>query len=117
MRLNRNAVAVAAPVKTPRNRASLRRSRSSLLPAVQITVGAVGAYAFAEQVLGHEGPLFAATSALIALNCNKPIFVFDEVTEVRFLRACDPWTFAIQFTLAKTTDVPFARFKSDGMRV
>lgn len=54
-----------------RSRVGLRRSRSSLLPAVQITVGAVGAYAFAEQVLGHEGPLFAATSALIALGFSR----------------------------------------------
>lgn len=54
-----------------RSRVGLRRSRSSLLPAVQITVGAVGAYAFAEQVLGHEGPLFAATSSLIALGFSR----------------------------------------------
>lgn len=54
-----------------RSRVGLRRSRSSLFPAVQITVGAVGAYAFAEQVLGHEDPLFAATSALIALGFSR----------------------------------------------
>ncbi len=36
-----------------------------------MTVGAVGAYAFAEYVLGHEGPLFAATSAMIALGFTR----------------------------------------------
>lgn len=54
-----------------RFRVGLRRSWTSLLPSVQITVGAVGAYAFAEQVLGHEGPLFAATSSLIALGFSR----------------------------------------------
>ncbi|MHA7248549.1 FUSC family protein [Arthrobacter tecti] len=54
-----------------RSRVGLRRSQSSVLPAVQITVCAVGAYAFAEQVLGHEGPLFAATSSLIALGFSR----------------------------------------------
>ncbi|WP_323959985.1 FUSC family protein [Arthrobacter sp. JZ12] len=54
-----------------RSRVGFRRSRTSLLPSVQITVGAVGAYAFAEQVLGHEGPLFAATSSLIALGFSR----------------------------------------------
>ncbi|HEY8293885.1 MAG TPA: FUSC family protein [Micrococcaceae bacterium] len=54
-----------------RTRTGLRRSRNSLLPAIQMTVGAVGAYAFAEFVLGHTGPLFAATSALIALGFSR----------------------------------------------
>lgn len=47
------------------------RSRNSLVPAVQMTVCAVGAYAFAEYVLGHSGPLFAATSSLIALGFSR----------------------------------------------
>jgi len=42
-----------------------------LLPAVQMTACAVGAYAFAEYVLGHTGPLFAATSSLIALGFSR----------------------------------------------
>lgn len=50
-----------------RTRVGLHRGRNSLLPAAQMTVGAVGAYTFAEDVLGHQGPLFAATSAVIAL--------------------------------------------------
>lgn len=43
------------------------RMRESLVPALQMTFCAVGAYTFAELVLGHVGPLFAATSSLIAL--------------------------------------------------
>ncbi len=42
-----------------------------MLPAAQMTAAAVGAYAFAEFVLGHKGPLFAATSALIALGFSR----------------------------------------------
>lgn len=49
------------------------RSRNSLVPAIQMTFGAVGAYAFAEYVLGHTGPLFAATSALIALGFSRDL--------------------------------------------
>ena len=36
-----------------------------------MTACAVGAYAFAEYVLGHTGPLFAATSSLIALGFSR----------------------------------------------
>ncbi|GER24081.1 hypothetical protein NCCP1664_25760 [Zafaria cholistanensis] len=49
-----------------RTRVGILRVRSSLLKIVHITVGAVAAYWFAEEVLGHEEPLFAATSAMIA---------------------------------------------------
>jgi uncharacterized membrane protein YgaE (UPF0421/DUF939 family) len=54
-----------------RVRTGFIRSRKSLLPAVQMTACAVGAYAFAEYVLGHTGPLFAATSSLIALGFSR----------------------------------------------
>ncbi|MGM7776409.1 FUSC family protein [Arthrobacter sp. KNU-44] len=54
-----------------RLRTGLVRSRNSLVPAVQMTVCAVGAYAFAEYILGHSGPLFAATSSLIALGFSR----------------------------------------------
>ena len=54
-----------------RLRTGLIRSRNSLVPAVQMTACAVGAYAFAEFVLGHSGPLFAATSSLIALGFSR----------------------------------------------
>jgi integrase len=32
----------------------------------------------------------------------KPIFVFDPETELKFLQRCNPWEFAVHFTLAKT---------------
>jgi len=54
-----------------RVRTGFIRSRKSLLPAIQMTACAVGAYAFAEYVLGHTGPLFAATSSLIALGFSR----------------------------------------------
>jgi uncharacterized membrane protein YgaE (UPF0421/DUF939 family) len=54
-----------------RLRTGFVRSRNSLVPAVQMTVCAVGAYAFAEYILGHKGPLFAATSSLIALGFSR----------------------------------------------
>ena len=54
-----------------RVRTGLVRSRNSLVPAIQMTACAVGAYAFAEYVLGHSGPLFAATSSLIALGFSR----------------------------------------------
>ncbi|THJ65156.1 FUSC family protein [Arthrobacter echini] len=54
-----------------RTRIGFRRSSSSVVTALQMTVGAVGAYAFAEEVLGHEGPLFAATSSMIALGFSR----------------------------------------------
>ncbi|WP_417235577.1 FUSC family protein [Arthrobacter sp.] len=43
------------------------RVRVSLVQIIQITVCAVGAYWIAEKILGHQGPLFAATSAVVAL--------------------------------------------------
>ena len=54
-----------------RIRTGLIRSRNSFVPAIQMTVCAVGAYAFAEYVLGHSGPLFAATSSLISLGFSR----------------------------------------------
>ncbi|WP_427016136.1 FUSC family protein [Pseudarthrobacter sp. P1] len=56
---------------TTRARLGLRRSAMSVVPAIQMTVCAVGAYFVAEHVLGHVGPLFAATSALIALGFSR----------------------------------------------
>jgi uncharacterized membrane protein YgaE (UPF0421/DUF939 family) len=54
-----------------RARLGFRRSYQSILPAALITVCAVGAYFFSELVLGHKGPLFAATSAIIALGFTR----------------------------------------------
>ena len=54
-----------------RTRIGARRSAQSVVPAIQMTICAVGAYAFAEFVLGHSGPIFAATSSLIALGFSR----------------------------------------------
>jgi uncharacterized membrane protein YgaE (UPF0421/DUF939 family) len=53
---------------TSRARAGSRRVRISLPKIVLATFASVFSYWFAETVLGHDGPLFAATSALISLN-------------------------------------------------
>ncbi|MGF9663704.1 FUSC family protein [Arthrobacter crystallopoietes] len=54
-----------------RARTGFRRSRASFLAAVRITVCAVTAYVIAERILGHQGPLFAATSAVVALGFSS----------------------------------------------
>ena len=54
-----------------RSRIGFRRSSNSVVTALQMTVCAVGAYGFAEHVLGHSGPLFAATSSLISLGFSR----------------------------------------------
>ncbi len=50
-----------------RTRVGFSRSKASLFPAARMTLCAVAAYVIAEQLLGHEGPLFAATASLVAL--------------------------------------------------
>ncbi len=50
-----------------RSEQGLKRVRTGFLPAIQMTICGVSAYFFAHLVLGHSGPLFAATSALVAL--------------------------------------------------
>ncbi len=50
-----------------RNRVGMRRAQSSMPKIIQMTVCAILAYWIAERVLGHEGPIFAATSGLLAL--------------------------------------------------
>lgn len=54
-----------------RARSGASRVRSALIPAAISSLCAVLAYVFAELVLGHEDPLFAATAALIALGFNR----------------------------------------------
>ena len=71
------AMKPAAPLKNTwgfarrRSRVGLLRVRSSLPKIIQITVCAVGAYWIAEALLGHQGPLFAATSAMVALGFGR----------------------------------------------
>lgn len=54
-----------------RVRLGLRRSYSSVVPALLISICAVSAYYFSVLVLRHNGPLFAATSAIIALGFSR----------------------------------------------
>lgn len=58
-----------------RSRAGATRVRVSLPKIVLATVGSVFSYWFAEVVLNHPGPLFAATSALISLNFASTSYV------------------------------------------
>ena len=54
-----------------RARAGWMRTRSSAGHAALTTIAAVAAYWFAEAVLGHEGPLFAATATLVGLGWGR----------------------------------------------
>lgn len=54
-----------------RSKVGLQRSTDSLLPALTMTVCSVGAFYFASYVLGHSGPLFAATSAIVSLGFSR----------------------------------------------
>jgi uncharacterized membrane protein YgaE (UPF0421/DUF939 family) len=54
-----------------RARSGAARVRASLVPAAVSAVCAVLAFVFAELVLGHQDPLFAATAALISLGFNR----------------------------------------------
>ena len=49
-----------------------------------------------------ENPLGDLPLDRLSVEDAKPIFVFDAETELEFLNAADPWSFAIHFTLAKT---------------
>ncbi|MHA7209340.1 FUSC family protein [Arthrobacter sp. MDT1-65] len=67
----RQGVSATLAFLRKRSRIGLKRSSNSLIPALQMTVCAVGAYAFAEEILGHSGPLFAATSSMISLGFSR----------------------------------------------
>lgn len=64
------------------NRAGLGRVRSGFGQSLQITVAAVAAYLFAEHVLGHHGPLFAATSAIVSLGYGTASAHLRRILEV-----------------------------------
>lgn len=75
------ARAVARAVGT-RTGVGLARVRSGLLQSFQMTVAGVGAYVIAERLLGHEGPIFAATAALVSLGFAKGGLRYRRVLEV-----------------------------------
>lgn len=49
-----------------------------------------------------ENPFAGLGGKRLRIEDAKPIFVFDEETELKFLRAADGWGFAVHFLLAKT---------------
>ena len=65
-----------------RARAGGARLRGDILQALQLTVAAIGAFVFAENVLGHTGPIFAATAATVALGFSKGGQRYRRVLEV-----------------------------------
>ncbi|TKV28894.1 FUSC family protein [Arthrobacter sp. NamB2] len=67
----RQGVSAALAFLRKRSRIGFKRSSNSVVTALQMTLCAVGAYAFAEEVLGHNGPLFAATSSMISLGFSR----------------------------------------------
>ncbi|WP_144794830.1 aromatic acid exporter family protein [Kocuria palustris] len=58
------------------------RARGDVLQSLQLTAAAIGAFVFAEAVLGHTGPIFAATAATVALGFSKGGRRYRRVLEV-----------------------------------
>ena len=75
-------VRAAARALGSRTRVGLTRVRTGVLQSFQMTVAGVGAYVIAEQLLGHEGPIFAATAALVSLGFAKGGLRYRRVLEV-----------------------------------
>lgn len=65
-----------------RGRTGWVRMTAGYFQAVQMTVAAVGAYVIAERLLGHHGPIFAATAALVSLGYAKGGLRYRRVLEV-----------------------------------
>ncbi|MDO4255242.1 MAG: FUSC family protein [Kocuria sp.] len=65
-----------------RAQAGLLRVRAGFLQALQLTTAAVAAFVFSERVLGHQGPIFAATAATVALGFSKDGIRYRRVLEV-----------------------------------
>lgn len=47
--------------------AGMNRVREGFIQSLQIVVSGIGAYAFAQHILGHYEPIFAATAAIVSL--------------------------------------------------
>ena len=65
-----------------RVRTGWARMSAGFFQAVQMTVAAVSAYVIAERLLGHHGPIFAATAALVSLGYAKGGVRYRRVLEV-----------------------------------
>lgn len=72
----------AARAVRARTRVGLTRVRTGVLQSFQMTVASVGAYTIAEHLLGHTGPIFAATAALVSLGFAKGEVRYRRVLEV-----------------------------------
>lgn len=72
----------AAALVADRSRTGWARMTSGIFQAVQMTLAAVGAYIIAERLLGHHGPIFAATAALVSLGYAKGGLRYRRVLEV-----------------------------------
>lgn len=52
-------------------RVGFTRAKRSIIPALQMTVAGVGAFVLAQNLLGHDQPIFAAVAALLATGFTK----------------------------------------------
>ena len=65
-------------------RAGAHRVRAGFFQSIQITIASMGAYLFAERVLGHEEPIFAAVAALVSLGYVSGSTHSRRILEVSF---------------------------------
>ncbi|WP_129660355.1 FUSC family protein [Rothia halotolerans] len=78
----RSAVRTASGHLKDRARMGFSRVRGGFGQSLQITAAAVGAYFIAETVLGHTGPLFAATAAIVSLGYGNGSAHLRRILEV-----------------------------------
>ncbi|MFW0182115.1 FUSC family protein [Rothia sp. CCM 9417] len=67
-----------------RGRLGVIRMREGFFQSLQIVVSGIGAYLFAEQVLGHRQPIFAATAAIVSLGYITGATHARRILEVSF---------------------------------
>lgn len=79
---HRSRLAHVPSAVSKRSKIGWNRMLRGLFQAVQMTVAAVGAYVIAERLLGHHGPIFAATAALVSLGYAKGGLRYRRVLEV-----------------------------------
>ena len=65
-------------------RAGAHRVRAGFFQSIQITIASMGAYLFAERVLGHEEPIFAAVAAMVSLGYVSGSTHSRRILEVSF---------------------------------
>lgn len=78
----REAARTASGQLRARARSGYSRVRVGFWQSLQITAAAVGAYYIAEKVLGHTGPLFAATAAIVSLGYGNASAHLRRILEV-----------------------------------